>query len=251
MFKCCVCSEIPKHIKLQLHLNFRTVTMSATKTMPKKWNKLHKLITNLMARPKLEDGVSDAVVSWLHCFVSELHKHLFSDNSIFTSNYKVLHNINISWYRRAFILTNSIYSSTHKLYNSKLSRPVLDPFTMCSTMYAIYPTYPLIIKCSHFRTAIPANTVTVPSTSFKTPDIKLAWTQCFLLSSNQWRSIQNLPGIIVFFLFYRRTFHRLFWSWWLCFGLPCVLALSRRFITLTKTRYPHTQPAWHLIFHTG
>lgn len=166
MFKCCVCSEIHVHMKLQLHLNFQTVKMSATQTKPKKWNGLHTLVTSLMARPKLEDGVSDALVSWLHCLVLELPKHHFSDNSNFTSNYKLLCNVNITWYRQAVILTHFIYSSTHKLYNSELSRLVLDPFTMCSTMYAIYLTYPLIIKYSHFRTAIPANTVTVPTANF-------------------------------------------------------------------------------------
>jgi len=161
-----VCSEIPVHIKLQLYLNFQTVKMSATQTMPKKWNGLRKLITSLMARPKLEDGVSDALVSWLHCLVSELPKHRFSDNSNFTSNYKLLFNINVTWYRQAVFLTHFIYSSTHKLYNSKLSRLIPDPFTMCSTMYLISPTYPLIVKYSHFRTTIPANTGTVPTASF-------------------------------------------------------------------------------------
>ena len=55
--------NFPRIKRLQLHLNFRTMKMSATKTMPKKLNGLHKLITSLMARPKLEDGVSDALVS--------------------------------------------------------------------------------------------------------------------------------------------------------------------------------------------
>jgi hypothetical protein len=145
MFKCCVCSEIPVHIKLQLHLNFQIVKMSATQTMPKELNGLHKLITSLMARPKLEDGVSYALVSWLHCLVSELPKHSFSDNSNITSNYKLLYNINITRYRQAVILTHFIYSSTHKLYNSELSRLVPHPFTMCSTMYAISLT-PLLLR---------------------------------------------------------------------------------------------------------
>ena len=41
-------------------------------------------------------------------------------------------------------------------------------------MYAIYPTYPLMIKYSHFKTAIPENTVTVPTASVLDPGIKLA-----------------------------------------------------------------------------
>jgi hypothetical protein len=115
---------VRKNVPTHSHYVKETVKMSATQTMPNIWNGLYKLITSLMARPKLEDGVSDTLVNWLHCLVSEPPKHLFSDNSIFTSNYKFLHSINITQYRQAFILTNSIYSSTHKLYNSELSRLV-------------------------------------------------------------------------------------------------------------------------------
>ena len=113
MFKCCVCSEMPVHIKLQSYLNFWTVKMEATQTKPKTWNWLHKLITSLMARPKFEGGVSDTLFNWPHWLVSELPMHLFNDHSIFTPNYTLLCIINITWYNRGLHFKQTLFILVH------------------------------------------------------------------------------------------------------------------------------------------